>query len=147
MFEIELIELSFSSSVVWVSWLFTIDWISDNLVSDWPWINCLISSLSLVRVSILVNLCSKYAASGSSAVFEFCWTAWKVLTSSLIETDSCADLILANSACIWAKYSSGLKLGIVSYNSPDYVFAGDESYRKQFENELKSFGLLVNPSI
>jgi hypothetical protein len=40
-----------------------------------------------------------------------------------------------------------VKSGIVNYNSPDYVFAGDESYRKQFENELKSVGLLVNPSI
>ena len=40
-----------------------------------------------------------------------------------------------------------VKTGIVNYNSPDYVFAGDESYRKQFENDLKSVGLLVNPSI
>ena len=40
-----------------------------------------------------------------------------------------------------------IKSGIVNYNSPDYVFTGDESYRKQFENELKSIGLLVNPSI
>ena len=40
-----------------------------------------------------------------------------------------------------------IKSDIVNYNSPDYVFTGDESYRKQFENELKSIGLLVNPSI
>ena len=40
-----------------------------------------------------------------------------------------------------------IKSGVVNYNSPDYVFAGDESYRKQFENDLKSVGLLVNPSI
>ena len=40
-----------------------------------------------------------------------------------------------------------IKSGVVNYNSPDYVFTGDESYRKQFENDLKSVGLLVNPSI
>jgi hypothetical protein len=40
-----------------------------------------------------------------------------------------------------------VKSGIVNYKSPDYVFTGDESYRKQFENELKTIGLLINPSI
>ena len=40
-----------------------------------------------------------------------------------------------------------IESGLVNYNSPDYVFVGDETYRKQFENDLKSVGLLVNPSI
>jgi hypothetical protein len=40
-----------------------------------------------------------------------------------------------------------IKSGLVSYNSPDYVFSGDEASRKQFENEIKTLGLLVNPSI
>jgi len=37
--------------------------------------------------------------------------------------------------------------GINNYKSPDYIFKNDESYRKQFSEDLKSIGLLVNPSI
>lgn len=43
--------------------------------------------------------------------------------------------------------SESIKLNKVSYQSPDYIFIGDESYRKQFANDLESVGLLVNPSI
>ena len=43
--------------------------------------------------------------------------------------------------------AENIKSGIVNYNSPDYVFSGDEPSRKQFEKEIKSLGLLVNPSI
>ena len=37
--------------------------------------------------------------------------------------------------------------GNVSYKSPDYIFRDDETDRKQFEEDLKSIGLFVNPSI
>ena len=40
-----------------------------------------------------------------------------------------------------------VKSRVAKYKSPDYVFAGDESNRKQFENELKNIELLANPSI
>jgi len=43
--------------------------------------------------------------------------------------------------------SNDIKNGKNMYKSPDYVFTGDETYRKQFADELKSLGLLVNPSI
>ena len=51
-----------------------------------------------------------------------------------------------DSKCCGDQYKA-IKDGIVSYKSPDYVFAGDESYRKQFENDIKAVGLLVNPSL
>ena len=40
-----------------------------------------------------------------------------------------------------------VKSRLVNYRSADYVFSGDEASRKQFENEIKKNGLLVNPSI
>jgi len=40
-----------------------------------------------------------------------------------------------------------IKMGLNNYKSPDFVFKDDESYRKQFESDLKSVGLLVNPSL
>jgi hypothetical protein len=43
--------------------------------------------------------------------------------------------------------ADSIKSGKVKYRSPDFIFGGDESNRKQFENEIKSIGLLVNPSI
>jgi hypothetical protein len=51
-----------------------------------------------------------------------------------------------DSKCCESQYNS-IKDGKVKYKSPDYVFAGDESSRRQFENDIKSVGLLVNPSI
>jgi len=43
--------------------------------------------------------------------------------------------------------ADSIKTGIVNYKSPDYIFKDDEPTRKEFENDLKSVGLLVNPSI
>jgi hypothetical protein len=43
--------------------------------------------------------------------------------------------------------ADSIKSGIVAYKTPDYIFTGDESSRKQFEKEITSMGLLVNPSI
>jgi len=43
--------------------------------------------------------------------------------------------------------AESIKSRKVNYNSPDYIFAGDEASRKQFENEILKIGLLVNPSI
>jgi len=43
--------------------------------------------------------------------------------------------------------AESIKQGLATFTSPDYVFKGDESYRKQFTDDLKAVGLLVNPSI
>jgi len=51
-----------------------------------------------------------------------------------------------DSKCCGNQYKA-IKDGLVSYKSPDYVFVGDEFYRKQFENDIKAVGLLVNPSL
>ena len=40
-----------------------------------------------------------------------------------------------------------IKSGFTNYNSPDFVFKDDESYRKKFESDLKTVGLLANPSL
>ena len=40
-----------------------------------------------------------------------------------------------------------IKEGNVKYKSPDYIFNNDESFRKQFKDELELVGLKVNPSI
>ena len=58
---------------------------------------------------------------------------------------NCGATTLDSKCC--ESQSNLVKSGVVNYKSPDYVFTGDESYRKQFETELKSIGLLVNPSI
>jgi len=58
---------------------------------------------------------------------------------------NCGTNSLDSKCC--SNQSDLVKSGIVNYKSPDYVYTGDESYRKQFENDLKSIGLLVNPSI
>lgn len=46
-----------------------------------------------------------------------------------------------------SEQSDAIKSGMVNYSSPDYVFKDDETYRRQFADDLKSVGLLVNPSI
>ena len=46
-----------------------------------------------------------------------------------------------------SEQSDAIKSGIVNYSSPDYVFKDDETYRRQFADDLKSVGLLINPSI
>ena len=43
--------------------------------------------------------------------------------------------------------ADSIKSAIVAYKTPDYIFTDDESSRKQFEKEITSLGLLVNPSI
>ena len=53
---------------------------------------------------------------------------------------------LPDSKCCGAQADS-IKQGLATFTSPDYVFKGDESYRKQFTDDLKAVGLLVNPSI
>lgn len=37
--------------------------------------------------------------------------------------------------------------GDVKYNTPDYIFKGDEIVRKKYQDELSSKGLMANPSI
>ena len=51
-----------------------------------------------------------------------------------------------DSKCCGSQAES-IKSRIVRYKSPDYIFTGDESFRRQFSDELKNNGLLVNPSI
>jgi len=58
---------------------------------------------------------------------------------------NCGSMSLDSKCC--NTQLDSIKSGLVNYKSPDYVFAGDESNRKQFENDLKTLGLLVNPSI
>jgi hypothetical protein len=50
-----------------------------------------------------------------------------------------------NKCC--GKQADKITKGEVKYNTPDYVFKGDEIARKKNQNELSRKGLLVNPSI
>jgi len=50
-----------------------------------------------------------------------------------------------NKCC--GKQAELIREGKVNYKSPDYIFKGDENYRKQFGSTLEENGLLINPSI
>jgi hypothetical protein len=64
-----------------------------------------------------------------------------------IEPDcyNCDNTNNDNKCC--GKQAEKIAKGEVKYDTPDYVFKGDEIARKKNRNELSSKGLLVNPSI
>ena len=61
---------------------------------------------------------------------------------------SSVDIIPKDNKCCGKQYEAiKSENSKVNYKSPDYVFKDDESYRKQFAEDLLSVGLNVNPSI
>ena len=58
------------------------------------------------------------------------------------------DMGIKDNKCCGKQYEA-IKSGNskVNYKSPDYVFKDDESYRRQFADDLLSVGLNINPSI